>query len=146
MTSHDGRLGDRRVKEQNPELVGPDSGNELGGVLEADRQAVGDRAQQHIARHVAEPLVDGGEVVEVDEHHGRSVRTVQLFAQRGQEARPVGQTSQRIVICPVAQLVLQRAISGDVAERQHRAGYRGVRHQVDGRELHHPPLAVGVHC
>ena len=138
------RLGSRRVEQQYAELVTAETGDEVRGVGEANLQSICNGAQQHVAGRVPEPVVDRLEVVEVEEQHRRKLTSLQLVADSRQEVGAIGEARQRIVIGAVAELALQRAIRGHVTQCQHDAGDGDVRHQVDRRQLHRAPLAVGV--
>ena len=75
----------------------------------AAAQALGDRHQQRVADAVAERVVDGLEVVDVDEQHGeRSPSSAQLLAHALHEQRAVREVGERVVVGLVVQLVLQR--------------------------------------
>ena len=140
----DARLGRRRVEQQHTELVAAEAGDKVRRVREPNLQTIGDGAQQDIAGRVSEPVVDRLEVVEIEEQHRRQVAALQLLADPRQEVGTVRETGQRIVIGAVAELPLECAIGGDIAQRQHDARDRDVGHQVDCRQLHRATLAVGV--
>ena len=78
----------------------------------ARAQPRGDRHEQAVAGGVAEAVVDGLEVVEVDEQHRQRPAEAAACAQRVldavEEQGAVGEAGQRVVERLVAQLVLER--------------------------------------
>jgi hypothetical protein len=138
--------GRRGLGEQDAELVAAEAGDEILVRAETRPQPVGDGAQQHIARRVAEAVIDRLEVVEIEEHHRRRVAAMQLVADAGEEVGAVGHTGERVVIGAITELALQRAVGRDVTQRQHDSGDSDVRCQIDRRELHRPMPAIDMWC
>ena len=114
------------VLEEHGELVAAQTGD---GVLtaNAEQQAFGRGDQQRIARGVSEGVVDGLEVVQVEEEHGHAAlasadhRVLEAFG----EQRSVGEARQRVVEGAVLELLLGRTqlahtfqSAVDVATRQ----------------------------
>ena len=97
------------------------------GVADADaaHEPLAHDLQQRVARGVAEAVVHGLEVVEVDEQHGE-VAAVALEPRRRvldavAEQRLVREPGERVVERLVRELVLEPAVLGDVAEAPHPA-------------------------
>ena len=115
-------FGVAQLVHQHGELVAAEPG---GGVARAQaaREPVAHDHEQRVAGGVAEAVVDGLEVVEVDEQH-RELAAVALEPGRGvvdavAEQRLVGEPGQRVVERLVRELVLEPAMLGDVAEAPH---------------------------
>ena len=99
------------VLEQDRELVAAEARGGVGGA-DARRHALGHLEQDPVAGRVAEAVVDGLEVVEVDEQHGHPDAVAQRPRDRVADAlveqRPVGQVGDRIVEGLVGELLLER--------------------------------------
>ena len=103
-------LGVLHVLEQDRELVAAEPGGGVGGA-DARGHALRDLEQDPVAGGVTEAVVDGLEVVEVDEQH----RHPDALAQRPRdrvadalvEQRPVGEMRDRIVEGLVGELLLE---------------------------------------
>jgi hypothetical protein len=103
----------RRVVDEHGELVAAETRHGVPGTRRL-HEAVREGAQQRIAGAVAEAVVHGLEVVEVDEQHRRchaigDVADRLVHAIRKQ--RTVGEQRQRIVEGERAQLVVRRVAS-----------------------------------
>ena len=96
------------VPEEDGELVAAEPGGKVDRP-DAGLDPPGDRDQQLVSDVVAQAVVDGLEVVEVEEEHGGGsvVGVGQRAADALGEEHAVGQTRQRIVERLVAELVLQ---------------------------------------
>ena len=132
-------LGVGSVLEEHGELVAAEPGRRVARA-QAPAQAVGDGAEQLVAGAVAEAVVDELEVVEVDEGDRGDRRVGAADAGQGvldavEEQRPVRQAGERVVERLVAQLVLERAATGDVADREHDAVHVRVVEQVHADDL-----------
>jgi hypothetical protein len=106
---HAGRPGKARVVvEQDGELVAAEPGRDVAG-SHGRPQPPGDAAQQPVAGVVAEGVVDDLEVVEIEEHHDRHLRTRPLdpVTHGFEEQGPVRQAGERVVIGLVAELLLE---------------------------------------
>ncbi len=126
--------------EQHGELVAAEARDGVGRA-HALAQALGDRDQQLVADRVAERVVDGLEVVDVDEQHGDGrIGLGERLVDAVDEQRAVGQTRERVVVGLVLELVLELAQLPDglleavVLERD-----RG----VGGERLEQPQVGVG---
>jgi hypothetical protein len=87
--------------EQQGELVAAEPGSEVT-VAQAGVEPIGDRDEQGVTGCVAEAVVDGLEVVDVDEQDGEVAASIWLHKCLGQperEQRLVGEPGQRIVVC-----------------------------------------------
>ena len=99
-----------------------------GGVVRTDRlrKAPGCEADERVALRVAQGIVDGLEVVEVEEQHRRALGVAAAAAEGMLQAvdveRPVGQAGQGIVEGLAGELRLQRLPAGDVVHPQHDLG------------------------
>ena len=83
--------------EQDGELVTAQPRGDIAGA-EALADAVGDGAQQLVTRGMAEAVVDGLEVIDVDEEHADVLpRLRQRLLDAGAEEEPVRHAGQRIV-------------------------------------------------
>ena len=112
-------FGSASVVDQHRELVAAEPRGGVAGAQAAREPLAHDRSSV-VARRVAEAVVDGLEVVEVDEQHGE-LAAVALEPRRRvvdavAEQRLVGEAGQRVVERLVGQLVLEPAVLGDVAE------------------------------
>ena len=112
------------------------------------RDALGDLEQQLIAGGVAEAVVDGLEVVEVEEDD----RQAELLAPGAGdrvahalvEQRAVGQVGDRVVEGLVGELLLEGLALAHVAAVEDDAADRGVLEQVGVQDLEVPDAAVAV--
>ncbi|KDB50361.1 hypothetical protein X805_40490 [Sphaerotilus natans subsp. natans DSM 6575] len=90
------------------------------------RQALGHVAQQPVAAAVAQAVVDGLEVVQVDEHHPDAVllapRCGQGLIQPVQHHAAVGELGQRIDMGEQVQIVLGLLLRADVGEDSDQMG------------------------
>jgi hypothetical protein len=111
-------------------------------------QPVADGDQQAVALSVAQPVVDGLEVVEVQVQDRSRQRTPgcarEGVPQAVAEERAVGQPGQDIVERLMTELLLERLALGDVTVVDHHAADRRVVEQVLGDRLERPPRAVRV--
>ena len=134
------------VVEQDRELVAAEP---AGRVLGADRgeQALGDHRQDRVRLDVAERVVDGLEVVEVDEQDGRAPGVPPPPAEGVLEAideqGPVRQVGQRIVEGQRGQRVLEGLPAGHVVDRDDEPEDRRVGGEVCDLEFDREPRAVG---
>ncbi len=137
------RLGVGDALQQDGELVAAEA---RGRVRLAKRaaQALADRAEERVAGAVAQAVVDGLEVVDVDEEDGEAVVAPGEPGQRERqpvlEERAVGEPRQTVVEGLVAELLLQPLAVGHVAAGQDAA--RLVR-AIAARPFEHDPLLVG---
>ena len=119
----DHRLGVGSVLEEHRELVAAQPSRRVAGA-KAAAQAIGHGHQELVTGTVAQAVVHQLEVVEVDEGH-RGDRRVgasdasQSMLDAVEEERPVRQAGEGIVEGLVAELVLERAATGDVADGEH---------------------------
>ena len=143
----DGAVDAATVLEQDRELVAAEAG---GGVAAADSTAdpVGDGLQELVADGMAEGVVDRLEVVEVDEQHDHRVglgpRDAQGVIHAVEEQRPVGEPGQLVVEGAVAELALEVALLGDIAEGGDDAVDGGAADEVGDDHGRLAVLAVGV--
>ena len=113
-----GRVGAVEVLQQHDELVAAEA---RGGVAGADAvgQALGHVDQRGVAGAMAEAVVDGLEVVDVEEHDPElallSARTADRVAHALHEQRPVGQVGHGVVEGLVGELLLEDLALADVA-------------------------------
>ena len=134
----DRRLQIVDVLEQDRELVAAEPG---GGVGRADarRDALRHLEQHPVADGVPEAVVDGLEVVEVDEQHGHAHALAQRPGHRVADAlveqRAVGEMRDRVVERLVGELLLERLALGDVAAVEHDPADRAVAEQVGVQDL-----------
>ena len=135
------------VLEQDRELVAAEAGGGVAGAGGA-ADAIGDGLQQLVADGVAERVVDRLEVVEVDEQHddrvGLGTGDAQGVVHAVEEQRPVGEPGQLVVEGAVAELALEVALLGDVAERGDDAVDGGAADEVGDDDGRLAELAVGV--
>ena len=111
--------------------------------MSAARTLVGDALrdlEQHpVADGVAEAVVDGLEVVEVDEQHGHPGAFAQVPGDRVAHALveqgPVGQVRDRVVERLVGELLLEGLALADVAAVEHDPADRAVVEQVGVQDL-----------
>ena len=85
---------------------------------DAARRAAGDLDEHLVAGRVAEAVVDGLEVVEVEEEHRQAAPLAPARATRGAplgEQRAVGEAGDRVVERLVGELLLERLALADVA-------------------------------
>ena len=80
----------RHALDEDGELVATEAGDRVGGA-HGDQQPPSDLLKHPVSGRVAEAVVDGLEIVEVDEHHGN-----------------VGESGHRVVERLVCQLLLER--------------------------------------
>ena len=116
------------VVDQHRELVAAEPGRHRVG-REDLAEPLGHADEQLVADRVAEAVVDGLEVVEVDEQHaGRPPvpRIDRLVDQLG-EHRAVGEAGERVVERLVAEVVLELLADGDVTGVEHDALRRPAR-------------------
>ncbi len=144
-------LGDGRrvasVLEQDRELVAAEAGARVA-VPQAGADAVGDLQQQLVARLVPEAVVDGLEVVEVEEQDRD--RFLERLAQ-GQgvldpvaEQAAIGQVGEGIVEGLVGELLLELLALADVTGVEHEPSDAWVLDRVADRGLDGDPVAVAV--
>ena len=145
-----GHVGD--IEQEDAELIAAETGGDVARP-QARSEALGDDDEQLVAGGVAEAVVDGLEVVEVEEHR----RDRAGAGPRGEgrlglldEAASVDEAGQGIVEGLVAELNLQGASLVDVAlEQPDEAGQAG-QHE-EGREARsrrprrEPAGRVGAH-
>ena len=117
-----GNVGVVEILDEHGKLVASEARRGIA-LSQTRRESFADDAQQVVAREVAEAVVDGLEVVEVDEQH-RELAALAFQPRRRvvdpvAEERLVGQSGQRIVERLVRELVLEPAVLGDVAEAPH---------------------------
>ena len=110
------------------------------GVANEPAQPFGDDPQQLVAAGMAERIVDGLELIEVemmDGHHFRVLNPAQRVFEPVVQQHPVGQISQRIVVRHVFDLHLGLALLGDVLMRGDpaAAGHRPVT-DLEGAPVH----------
>ena len=137
---HDDVLRAVEAVEQDRELVAAEARDGVGRA-HALAQALGDRDEQLVADRVAERVVDGLEVVDVDEQHGDGrIGLRERLVDAVDEQRAVGQPGQRVVVGLVLELALElaqlpdRLLEAVVLERD-----RG----VGGERLEQPQVGVG---
>ena len=136
----------RRLLEEERELVTAEA---AGGVLGAQHrlQPLRDQAQQLVAGRVAERVVDGLELVEVDEQDRDPLLGApdERVAEAVDEEDAVGQPGERIVERLVPELVLEVFPVADVDEDALHHGGPAVRVARDHRlvvdDPHDPPVA-----
>ena len=112
------------------------------------RDALGDLEQDPVADGVTEAVVDGLEVIEIDEQHGHPDAVAQRPRDRVADAlveqRPVGEMGDRIVEGLVGELLLERLALRDVAAVEHDPADRAVTQQVGVEDLEVAQAAVLV--
>ena len=126
------------VLEEDAELVAAEAG---GRVLGPDRldEAGRHQADQRVTLDVAEGVVDGLEVVEVEEQDRRAPGVVAAPAERVAEAvdvqGPVGEAGERVGERLPGQLLLERLPAGRVADGEDETAILGQagRHHLDGQ-------------
>ena len=95
----------RLTVDQYRELVATDAGQRVG-ICHAALEPLAHRAQQFVARGVAEPIVDLLEVVEIDEDQ-HELAVAHRLVEPLREQQPVRQPGQRIVMDLVRQSALR---------------------------------------
>ena len=108
------------IGEQDAELVTAQACRDIGRP-DAASDPVGDGRQEIVAGRVTEAIVDGLEVVEVEEQHGeRARRLARGECRRGRLDEPatVGELGQRVVVGLVGQPGLEHAARRHVALEQ----------------------------
>ena len=142
----DGRLV-RDVLEQDRELVAAQAGSGVA-LPQRGTQARRDGLQHPVAGVVPERVVDGLEVVEVQEQHGETAIGVAPAAERVFDAiteqRPVREVGDRIVKGLIGELLLELLTLGDVAQVDHDPADGGVRQQVGEQTLGVQQATVAV--
>ena len=136
-----GRLGDGDL--QDGELVAAHARDGVG-LAHEHAQPLGDHLQQLVAGGMAERVVDGLEVVEVEQVRGDDLAALDAGKRLLQplvEQHAVGQAGQRIVMRHVRDLGLGAALLGDVLMRRDRAAV-GHRLHRDGDAAAVAELAV----
>ena len=117
-----------RLLEQDGEFVATETSRGIGGACGVT-EPLGNRHQQLVTGGMTQAVVDGLEVVDVDEQHGDRVPaprgTVESVADTIGEERSVRQTGEGVVECLMDELILQLASLGDVV--------RGDDDALDGR-------------
>ncbi len=107
-----------------------------------------DGHEQLVALGVAQPVVDGLEVVEVQEQDGRRAASAagagQGVTQPVQEQEAVLEAGQDVVERLVAELLLEGLALRDVAVVDDHAADGGIVEEVLGDRLERPPRVVGV--
>ena len=143
----DRRLRVVHIFEQDRELVAAEAGGGVGGP-DARGDALSDLEQDPVAGGVAEAVVDGLEVVEVDEQHSHPDAVAEGPRDRVADAlveqRPVGEVGDRIVEGLVGELLLERLALRDVAAVQDDPTDRGVAEEVGVEDLEVTQAAVLV--
>ena len=152
--ARDGAAVDQRVadaRDHDRELVAAEARDGVLGA-HAAAQALGDGDEQRVADAVAERVVDGLEVVDVDEQDGGLAVVGELLAHALHEQRAVREVGERVVVGLVVELVLQglklvdRLLEPVVLERHGRVvGQRLQQAQVVGAERALEADAVGEH-
>ena len=141
------RVADVRALEQDPELVAAEPRDRVGGA-HAGHEPLGHELQQLVAGRVPEPVVDGLEVVEVDEQHGHLGGAARTAAERVLgavvEQRAVGEPGELVVEGAVAQLLLEALAGVVVAHGQDEPVDARVGDQVRGHGGDVPEGAVGI--
>jgi hypothetical protein len=117
-------LGLVEIVDEDRELVAAEPSGRVA-LAEAAHDPLTHDTEQVVAGRVPEAVVDGLEVVEVDEQYGE-LTAVPLQPRRGvidpiTEERLVGQPRQRVVERLMDQLALQATVLGHVAEAPHPA-------------------------
>ena len=140
----------RDALQQDGELVAAEARGRVHAA-QGRAQAVGDADEQLVAGSVAQRVVDGLEVVEVDERDGHDLvvprGALQRLLDAVEEQRAVREAGQRVVQRAVAQLGLQLALLGRVADAQHEAAHRAIGAQVgDGDHDGQPEAGRVAHA
>ena len=142
-----GRIVVRRILDEDRELVAAEARDRVGRAhrgLHALRRV----DQQHVALRVAERVVDGLEVVEIEEDHGDRARVPAREHERVRHAiekeRAIRQPGERVVKCLMRELGLQRLALADVARVEHDAAHRGLVEQIRSDHLDVAPSAIVV--
>ena len=108
------------VGEQHAELVAAEAGGEIG-LAQARAEAVCHRSEELVAGGMAESVVDGLEIVDIEEQHGQRTGCA-APGKRGRrvvdEPAPVGKAGERVVVGLVGQPRLEHPARGDVALEQ----------------------------
>jgi hypothetical protein len=134
------------IDQDRGELVATQSRDGVRGA-HAGTQATRAFHQQFIAGGMAMPVIDRLETVEVDEAQGEAAtvalrlgyRHPQAIAEQG----AVGQVGQRIVVGPMAQLLLQLLAARDVGQRGNetsRLPGRGDTRLIDSQTMNTSPF------
>ena len=116
--------------------------------LRPDRlgQPFADQADEDVGLDVAERVVDGLEVVEVEEQDGGALGVPPPAAEGVLQAVDVegaiGQARERVVEGLPGQLLLERLPPADVVHREHEAADAGIVAEVRGDGLHADPHPV----
>ena len=144
---HGRLLGADDPVEQDRELVAAETRHRVrraDGRLELGRDVLEDA----VARGVAHAVVDGLEVVQVDEHHAdeRSAANgrAQCVLHAVGEESAVGEIGHRIVECLMCELVFEDLALADVSAVEDDASHRLVVQEVGVAKLESQPTAVGV--
>ena len=121
------------VGQQDPELVASQPRDRVLGA-DAALDASRDEPQQRVAAGVPERVIDGLEVVDIEEQHRRRAAVAVAAGQRLPDAvleqSPIGQSGQLVVVGATAQLGFQAAALGDVADVDDDAFDAAVRREV----------------
>jgi UDP-glucose 4-epimerase len=99
--------------QEDPELVATEPGGDITGA-QPPRQRRADALDHGVAGGVPEPVVDGLELVEVDQQHRAAAAAQQLAAQVLMEAPAVVEPAERVVLGEVPQALLAAAARVDV--------------------------------
>src|SRR5205807_1169440 len=133
--------------EEDGELVAAEAGDGVGRA-DGGHQLAGDLPEHEVAGRVAEAVVHGLEVVEVDEHdadRGRpALRAHERVLDAVDEERPVGEARNRVVEGLVGELVLEGLALAHVAAVQDDAAHVLVVQEVGVLDLELEPGAVAV--
>ena len=113
------------ARQQDCELVAAETREQ--GLLAADlRHAIGDEAQQPVARRVAVDIVDGLEAIEIHVEQGQAVamasRQGQIAFQLLHEHGAVGQAREGVVLSHEAHRFFSLLPFGDIRIHAHEAG------------------------
>jgi hypothetical protein len=135
------------VFDEDGELVAAESGGGVAGSQVAG-EALADFGEERVAGGVAQPVVDGFEVVEVDEQYGGELVAAGEAAQgvfdAVEEQRAVGQAGEGVVEGLVGELGFEADAFGGVAAGQDDAVDAGVAEQVGGQGFEGAPFLRGA--
>ena len=134
----------RRVEQQHSELVTAEPRNKVRSVREPDLNRSATLRSKTSPAECPSPSL-----IALKSSRSRNITVgsstaLQFLADPRQEVGTVGEAGQRVVVGAVAELPLQRAVGGDVTQRQHDPRNRNVGMRLTADSSIVRSLAVGV--
>src|SRR6218665_1224561 len=133
------RLGRRLVGQEGDELIASEARREVH-LAQVGAQQVGERQDGAVAHVMAHAVVDGLEVIQIDDHHGQgvviAVGALELLLQPCGQGAEVGQARERVRLGHLLQALLLLALAqGPIDARHELAGARRLVHEVHRAHL-----------